>query len=186
MGLEKGSYAMNHCWHDTRSCPVRANCSFMEGHFTCVAWCNLALGANITLLFSSLNNQGIVNSCVATFFIMKKESQEMHWRIIAEKKFSQNVDSEFQNYEFICLMKRRLSRHVTKALYPATGRDAQRPAHELFDKTDNSYLQSDHCILWIIVDRYRCSGKYLQKVLTISLSLTVVFLFHLLLLFTIF
>ena len=83
-------------------------------------------------------------------------------------------------------MKWRLSRHVTKALYPATGRDRQRPAHELFDKTDNSYLQSDHCILWIIVDRYRCSEKYLQKVFTISLSLTVVFLFHLLLLFSVF
>ena len=81
MGLAKGSNAMNHGWHDTRSCPVRANCSFMEGHVTCVAWCNLALGANITLLFSSLNNQGIVNSCVVTFFIMKKRE---HWRIIAE------------------------------------------------------------------------------------------------------
>ena len=86
----------------------------------------------------------------------------MHWRIIAEKKFSQNVDSAFQNYEFICLMKSKLSRHVTKALYPATGRDAQRPAHELFDKTDNSYLQSDHTTLWIIIDWYRWWSKYLQ------------------------
>ena len=60
------------------------------------------------------------------------------------------------------------------------GQDAQRPAHELFDKTDNSYLQSDHRILWIIVERYRCWEKYLQKVFTSSLSLTVVFLFHLL------
>ena len=65
------------------------------------------------------------------------------------------------------------------------GQDAQRPAHELFDKTDNSYLQSDRSILWIIVDRYRCSGKYLQKVFMIS-SLSVVFLFHLLLLFSVF
>ena len=65
------------------------------------------------------------------------------------------------------------------------GRDAQRPAHELFDKTDNSYLQSDRSILWIIVGRYRCSGKYLQKVFMIS-SLSVVFLFHLLLLFSVF
>ena len=87
MGLEKGSYAMNHCWHDTRSCPVRANCSFMEGHFTCVAWCNLALGANITLLFSSLNNQGIVNSCVATFFIMKKREPGNALKNYSRKKF---------------------------------------------------------------------------------------------------
>lgn len=60
------------------------------------------------------------------------------------------------------------------------GQDGQRPAHELFDKTDNSYLQPDHRILWIIVEQYRCWEKYLQKVFTSSFSLTVVFLFHLL------